>query len=61
MADNSYESDRRGFDEETLETAERNLENRQYRQFENSDIDSDWDVSEVSVSPSADELSENSD
>ena len=61
MADSSYESDWSGFDEEILATAERNWENRRNRQFENSDIDSDWDVSDVSDGSSADESSENSD
>ena len=61
MADSSYESDWSGFDEEILATAERNWENRRNRQFENSDIDSDWDVSDVSGGSSADESSENSD
>ena len=30
-----------------LDRVERNLENRQKRQFENSDTDSDWDMSQV--------------
>ena len=54
IVDSSYGSVWGGFDEKMLARAERN------RQFENSDIDSDWDMSQVQDLSSTDESSKNS-
>ena len=55
--DSSYGSVWGGFDEKMLARAERNWENRQ---FANSDIDSDWDMSQVQDLSSTDESLKNS-
>ena len=61
MTDSSYENVWGGFDEKMLDRAERNWENRQKRHFENSDIDTDWDMSQVRDLSSGDQSSNNSD
>ena len=60
MADSSYGNEGSDFDKETLDTAQKNWENRQNRQFENSDLDSDKHVSEVPKLLLLDESSRNS-
>ena len=59
MEDSSSGSECSGFSEDELERSVRNFENIR-NQFENSDIDSDWAVSDDSDDSSADENSESS-